>query len=104
MTNDKTRRVIFWDFDGTLVLNSKWSLSLMKALDERHPGHGVTREELSASLHEDFPWHDHEQEEHPPDDQSPSPPYLATAGADELGTLRTKDEAAHAHDKGADGI
>jgi putative hydrolase of the HAD superfamily len=61
LTNDKTRRVIFWDFDGTLVLNSKWSLSLMKALDERHPGHGTTREELGASLHEDFPWHDHEQ-------------------------------------------
>ena len=49
--------VIFWDFDGTLVLTPKWSTSLVKALDILNPGHDVTREQIRAFLHEGFPWH-----------------------------------------------
>jgi putative hydrolase of the HAD superfamily len=48
---------IFWDFDGTLVLTPKWSTSLVKALDILHPGHDITREQISAFLNEGFPWH-----------------------------------------------
>ena len=49
--------VIFWDFDGTLVLTPKWSTSLVKALDILYPGHDVTREQIRAFLQEGFPWH-----------------------------------------------
>lgn len=50
-------KTIFWDFDGTLVLNSKWSRSIIDTLDERYPGHGFTHQRVGAFLNEDFPWH-----------------------------------------------
>lgn len=53
----KPQPTVFWDFDGTLVLTPKWSTSLVKALDTLHPDHKVTREQISAFLHEGFPWH-----------------------------------------------
>ena len=53
----ESKPTIFWDFDGTLVPTPKWSTSLVKELDILHPGHGITREQISAFLHEGFPWH-----------------------------------------------
>ncbi len=53
-SNNKT---IFWDFDGTLVVNSKWSGGLLQALDTLHPGHDQTHETLKANFSRRFPWH-----------------------------------------------
>ena len=53
----ESKPTIFWDFDGTLVPTPKWSTSLVKELDILHPSHGITREQISAFLHEGFPWH-----------------------------------------------
>lgn len=69
MTIQKSHKVIFWDYDGTLVVNSKWSGGLLKALDARHPGHGITDSLLKSFLNHGFPWHFHER--HHPELSSP---------------------------------
>jgi putative hydrolase of the HAD superfamily len=58
LTIQKSHKVIFWDYDGTLVVDSKWSGGVLKAMDARHPGHGITHEQISVFFHEGFPWHD----------------------------------------------
>lgn len=54
-------RVIFWDFDGTLAERpGLWSSCLLEVLDERMPGHGITRKAISVGLADGFPWHRYE--------------------------------------------
>lgn len=59
MTKDK---IIFWDFDGTLVsmpgLNSS---ALLAVLDECEPGHCIDREQIRPYLKGGFPWHNPEK-------------------------------------------
>ena len=50
-------KAVFWDFDGTLVIDSKWSGGLLQALDALHPGHSQTHETLKANFSRRFPWH-----------------------------------------------
>jgi putative hydrolase of the HAD superfamily len=55
-------RVVFWDFDGTLAWRSGlWRSSLITALDEVAPGHGVTADQVRPGLQGGFPWHRHHQ-------------------------------------------
>jgi putative hydrolase of the HAD superfamily len=51
------RKVILWDFDGTLVKFTSWRLALMDVLDEYEPGHGIDPEKLRPFLRDGFPWH-----------------------------------------------
>jgi putative hydrolase of the HAD superfamily len=64
-------KVIFWDFDGTLVPFTSWRLALMDVLNECEPGHDIDGEEVRPFLKDGFPWH-LPQEPHPhlsvPDD------------------------------------
>ena len=56
------RGVIFWDFDGTLAYREgMWAATLLEVLDERVPGHGVTRDGLRPFLSVGFPWHEPER-------------------------------------------
>jgi len=56
------KRVILWDFDGTLAWREGlWGSALMHALDECEPGHRVTRDDLRPHLRDGFPWHRPEQ-------------------------------------------
>lgn len=52
--------VVFWDFDGTLGFGphgpSSWRPCLIEALDELHPGHGVTTADLSRFTKNRYPW------------------------------------------------
>jgi len=51
-------RLVIWDFDGTLAHRPGfWSGCMVEVLDELQPGHGVTREQISAGLRNGFPWH-----------------------------------------------
>lgn len=50
--------VFCWDFDGTLVLsNSLWSRSLLTALNETIPEHGIEFNDIRAELKTGFTWH-----------------------------------------------
>ena len=52
------RRVVLWDFDGTLAYrDGMWSACLIDALDEELPGHGIDREAVRPHLRDGFPWH-----------------------------------------------
>lgn len=52
--------VVLWDFDGTLGYGphgpSSWRPCLIEALDEMHPGHGVTTADLSPFTKGHYPW------------------------------------------------
>lgn len=49
---------MLWDFDGTLAFrDGRWPGSLVEALTEIAPGHGVTRADLAPGLHDGFSWH-----------------------------------------------
>jgi putative hydrolase of the HAD superfamily len=51
-------RAILWDFDGTLgYRDGMWSGCLVEALDEAHPGHGLSAADFRAALDDGFPWH-----------------------------------------------
>lgn len=51
------RKVLFWDFDGTLGYRpGGWSGAIVEALAEHEPDLGVTREEISPYLKTGFPW------------------------------------------------
>ncbi|MFQ6197704.1 HAD family hydrolase [Streptomyces sp. NPDC000405] len=60
------RRVIVWDFDGTLGhrRHGTWAECLMEILDRQQPGHPFTRDRLFTALATGFPWHEH-QRPHP---------------------------------------
>ena len=50
--------IFCWDFDGTLVLsNSLWSRSLLTALNETVPEHGIEYNNIRAELKTGFTWH-----------------------------------------------
>lgn len=52
------RRVVLWDFEGTLVHRpGKWRSALMAALDEHLPEHGISPEAVRPFLRDGFPWH-----------------------------------------------
>jgi len=49
---------VLWDFDGTLAFrDGMWRGSLVEALTEVAPDHGVTRADLIPGLQDGFPWH-----------------------------------------------
>ncbi|HEX4323243.1 MAG TPA: HAD family hydrolase [Gaiellaceae bacterium] len=51
------RKVIFWDFDGTLAHRpGMWRGCLVETLDEHEPGHGIDPENLRPFLRTGFPW------------------------------------------------
>jgi putative hydrolase of the HAD superfamily len=57
-TRPVTDRVVFWDFDGTLVERpGAWSAVVMEVLNDAEPGHGITLDRLRDTLQEGFPWH-----------------------------------------------
>lgn len=52
------RRVILWDFDGTLVSRPfMWSEAVLAALSDVLPGHEMTEEKVRRQLSAGFPWH-----------------------------------------------
>lgn len=59
MRTDKTDgKVVFWDFDGTLVQSqSLWSVAVLRVLSRSRPGCGVRLEEVRPLLRTGFPWH-----------------------------------------------
>jgi putative hydrolase of the HAD superfamily len=58
----KEKKVIFWDFEGTLVyIRSLWGAALVSVLDECEPGHCIHPERLRPYLKTGFPWHTPEQ-------------------------------------------
>jgi putative hydrolase of the HAD superfamily len=50
-------KVIFWDFDGTLVHFTSWRLAIMDVLDEYKPGHNISHDDIRPYLKDGFPWH-----------------------------------------------
>jgi len=58
MSEPITRRVILWDFDGTLAWREGvWSGALLQALDQHCPGHGFCRDDIHPRIVSGFPWH-----------------------------------------------
>lgn len=56
------RKVLIWDFDGTLAYrDGMWSGAMVEVLDGHEPGHGITREHLRPFLRKGFPWHNAEE-------------------------------------------
>ena len=56
------KRVILWDFEGTLVDRpGRWRSALMEVLDINEPGHQVDMEEIRPYLWDGFPWHSPEE-------------------------------------------
>jgi putative hydrolase of the HAD superfamily len=52
------RRVLFWDFDGTLATRpGMWRGCLSETLDEHQRGHGIDEDDLRPFLRDGFPWH-----------------------------------------------
>jgi putative hydrolase of the HAD superfamily len=51
-------RAVLFDFDGTLAYRTRgmWSATLLAALDEVCPGHGVTRDDLRRGMNDRYPW------------------------------------------------
>jgi putative hydrolase of the HAD superfamily len=54
-------KVVFWDFDGTLVYFTSWRFAVMDVLDELEPGHGIDPEAVRPFLKNGFPWHNPEE-------------------------------------------
>lgn len=54
-----TRRVIFWDFDGTLAfrVSGKWAAAMHEALRELQPSTRLTTADFRPLLTSGFPWH-----------------------------------------------
>lgn len=52
------RRVVIWDFDGTLAQRpGLWGGCVVEVLDEHETGHSVTLDVLRPLLRDGFPWH-----------------------------------------------
>jgi putative hydrolase of the HAD superfamily len=59
------KRVILWDFDGTLAWREGiWSGALLEALDRHCPGHGLCREDIHPRIVGIFPWNHPDREHH----------------------------------------
>ena len=53
-----TGSVVLWDFDGTLAFReARWRGSLVEALTEVAPGHGLVAADMAPGLRDGFPWH-----------------------------------------------
>jgi putative hydrolase of the HAD superfamily len=51
-------KVIFWDFDGTLVtMPGLYRAAIMDVLNECEPGHCIDPEQIRPYLRSGFPWH-----------------------------------------------
>jgi putative hydrolase of the HAD superfamily len=50
-------KVIFWDFDGTLVPFTSWHLAVIDVLNECEPGHHIETEQIRPFLRDGFFWH-----------------------------------------------
>ncbi len=51
------KRVILWDFDGTLAWREGvWSGALLQALDRHCPGHDFCRDDIHPRIVPGFPW------------------------------------------------
>ena len=60
-----SRKVLIWDFDGTLAYRAgMWSGALIDVLDRFEPSHGIRAEQVRPFLRQGFPWHNPE-EPHP---------------------------------------
>jgi putative hydrolase of the HAD superfamily len=57
-------KVIFWDFDGTLVPFTSWRSAVIDVLNESDPGHSVDPEHIRPFLRDGFPWHKPEEPHH----------------------------------------
>lgn len=57
------RRVIIWDFDGTLAHRPGgwWAQCMLEWLEEVEPGHGVSLDDIRPYLKRGFPWHEHDK-------------------------------------------
>lgn len=51
------KKVILWDFDGTLVRFTSWRMALRDVLNECDPGHQIDPEQMRPFLRDGFPWH-----------------------------------------------
>ena len=52
------RKVVFWDFHGTLAhAPMEWGAAMVELLDAARPGHGIDRETMFGCIQEGFPWH-----------------------------------------------
>lgn len=50
-------KVIFWDFDGTLVYcHHLWSSSMWRALTDEPSGENITLEEVRPHMQKGYPW------------------------------------------------
>lgn len=66
-----TRRVVLWDFDGTLaVREGMWAAALIEALAAVDPAHRLVIEDVRPGLRGGFPWH-RPDEGHPHIDSGP---------------------------------
>lgn len=50
-------KVVFWDFDGTLVSFSSWRFEIVDVLNECDPGHHIDADQPRPFLRNGFPWH-----------------------------------------------
>jgi putative hydrolase of the HAD superfamily len=51
------KKVIFWDFDGTLVPFTSWRMAIVDVLNECEPGNRIDPESIRPFLRDGFPWH-----------------------------------------------
>ena len=50
-------KVLFWDFDGTLVYcHHLWSSSMWRALTDEPFGENITLEEVRPHMQKGYPW------------------------------------------------
>lgn len=50
-------KVVFWDFDGTLISFSSWRFAIVDVLKECEPGHNINPDQPRLFLRDGFPWH-----------------------------------------------
>jgi putative hydrolase of the HAD superfamily len=58
------KKVVLWDFDGTLVAFTSWRYAIMDVLDEFEPGHKIDSEQVRPFLRNGFPWHRPDEPHH----------------------------------------
>jgi putative hydrolase of the HAD superfamily len=57
-SRERSSRVVFWDFDGTLAYREgMWRGALIEALTAVLPNHGVDADDVATGLRDCFPWH-----------------------------------------------
>lgn len=55
---NQPRKVVFWDFHGTLAhAPYEWGVAMLEILEAARPGHGIDGETMFGFIQEGFPWH-----------------------------------------------